>query len=77
MTLFEVIAIRRDGQAVGVTFTDEAQADKFADLMQTLGYDVDPYPEYEPAPNAQAGLKIAAAIFGDERLKIAARTTHH
>jgi hypothetical protein len=66
--LFEVIAKSANGPAFGVTFTEKATADSYAERLTSRGYEIDPYPAYTAQTDLGQALAQAAEISGDEGL---------
>jgi hypothetical protein len=67
LELFEVIA-HRDGQAFGQTFTAQENAQAYAAAMRRAGYQVDPFPMFEPVRSFAEAMQEAARFFEDARL---------
>jgi len=69
-SLYEVIADHTDHgtAAYGVTFTDAATAEEYAETMRRLGYTVGPWPEYTTEPSLAAALDSARRFFEDDRI---------
>ena len=65
--VFEVIAASPAGEAYGITFRTQAEADAYAAAMQSAGYTADPCP-IQTQTTAARGLAEAAHFFADQSL---------
>lgn len=70
MTFYEVVFDHPDFNRppFGISFHDEATADRFAARLKEAGYSVEQYPGCETTETAAEALQAASLFFGDPRL---------